>query len=407
VRLTENAFTLPPQCARCRDWKRVLPFVQINWFGVFDKEHDMADPRIEKLADVLIDYSLAIREGDFFAINSPPIAAPLVEALYVRALKKGAFPVTSIGLPHLGELFLTHATPAQLAWVSPIQRLIIEQADATFSILADTNTKALTNTDPAKQMQRAAAMNDLTKTYMDRAASGALRWSLTLYPTEAYAQDAEMSLAEYEAFVFGAGLLDEPDPIAAWKKQGATQQRLIDWLKDKDQVHVVGPDTDLTLSIKDRVFINADGSRNFPDGEIFTGPVENSINGHIHFSYPANLGGREIEDIRLTFAHGVVTQATAARGQEYLTKLLDTDAGARRVGEFAFGTNYGIQRFTKNTLFDEKIGGTMHMALGRAYPETGGTNESAIHTDIVCDLRSGGTITVDGQTFAKDGKFVI
>ncbi|MHB8648388.1 MAG: aminopeptidase [Thermomicrobiales bacterium] len=367
----------------------------------------MADPRIEKLADVLIDYSLAIREGDFFVINSPPVAAPLVEALYVRALKKGAFPVTSIALPHLSELFLTHATTAQLEWVSPLQRLVIERADATFSILADTNTKALTNTDPTKQMRRAAAMNDLSKTYMERAASGALRWSLTQYPTEAHAQDAEMSLAEYEAFVFGAGLLDEPDPVAAWKKQGAEQQRLIDWLVGKEHVHIVGPDTDLTLSIKDRVFINADGTRNFPDGEIFTGPVEESINGHIHFSYPANLGGREIEDIRLTFEHGVVTQATAARGQDYLEKMLDTDAGARRVGEFAFGTNYGIQRFTKNTLFDEKIGGTIHMALGRAYPETGGTNESAIHTDIVCDLREGGTITVDGQTFARDGKFVI
>lgn len=367
----------------------------------------MADPRIEKLADVLINYSLAIREGDFFAINSPPVAAPLVEALYVRALAKGAYPVTSIALPHLSELFLTHATPAQLAWVSPVQQLIIERADATFSILADTNTKALTNTDPAKQMQRAAAMNDLTKTYMERAASGALRWSLTLFPTEAYAQDAEMSLAEYEDFVYGAGLLHEPDPVVAWKRQGAEQQRLIDWLKGKDQVHIVGPDTDLTLSIKGRVFINADGARNFPDGEIFTGPVEESVNGHVHFSYPANLGGREIEDIRLTFERGVVTQATAARGQEYLAKLLDTDAGARRVGEFAFGTNYGIQRFTKNTLFDEKIGGTFHMALGRAYPETGGKNESAIHTDIVCDLRRGGSVTVDGQTFAKDGVFVV
>ncbi len=367
----------------------------------------MADPRIDKLADVIIDYSLGIKEGDFFAINSPPIAAPLVEALYLRALKKGAFPITSIGLPNLAELFVKNATDAQLKWVSPVQRLIIEQADATFSILADTNTKSLTNTDPAKQMQRAAAMNDLTKTYMDRAASGALRWSLTLYPTEAFAQDADMSLAEYEDFVYGAGLLNEPDPVAAWKKQGAEQQRLIDWIQGKDQVHIVGPDTDLTLSIKDRIFINADGARNFPDGEIFTGPVETSINGHIHFSYPANLGGREIEDIRLTFEHGAVTRATATRGQEYLDRLLDTDAGARRVGEFAFGTNFGIQRFTKNTLFDEKIGGTIHMALGRAYPETGGTNESAIHTDIVCDLRAGGEITVDGQTFAKDGKFVV
>lgn len=365
------------------------------------------DPRITKLADVIIDYSLAIKEGDFFAINSPPIAAPLVEALYVRALKKGAYPITSIGLPNLAELFLKNATEAQLRWVSPVQRMIIEQADATFSILADTNTKAMTNTDPAKQMQRAAAMNDLTKTYMERAASGALRWSLTLYPTDAYAQDAEMSLAEYEDFVYGAGLLHEPDPVAAWKKQGAEQQRLIDWLEGKDRVRVTGPDTDLTLSIKDRIVINADGTRNFPDGEIFTGPVENSINGHIHFSYPANLGGREIEDIRLTFKDGVVVQATATRGQDYLDKLLETDPGARRVGEFAFGTNYGIQQFTKNTLFDEKIGGTIHLALGRSYPETGGKNESAIHTDIVCDLRDGGEITVDGHAFARDGKFVV
>lgn len=367
----------------------------------------MADPRIEKLADVIIGYSLGIKEGDFFVINSPPIAEPLVEALYVRALKRGAFPITTIGLPHLAEIFLKNASEEQLRWVSPVQKMIYESADATFSILADTNTKAMTNTDPAKQMARSRAMTDLTKTYMERAASGALRWSLTLYPTESYAQDAGMSLAEYEDFVYGAGLLNEPDPVAAWKKQGAEQQRLIDWLHGKDHVHVVGPDTDLTLSIKGRTFINADGARNFPDGEIFTGPVEASINGHIHFSYPANLGGRDIEDIRLTFEDGVVVQATAARGQDYLEKLLDTDAGARRVGEFAFGTNYSIQQFTKNTLFDEKIGGTIHMALGRAYPETGGMNESAIHTDIVCDLRDGGEITVDGETFAKDGTFVV
>lgn len=367
----------------------------------------MADPRIDKLADVIIDYSLAIKEGDLFTISSPPIAAPLVEALYIRALKKGAHPITTIGLASLPELYLTHASEEQLRWVSPVQRLLIEQADATFSILADTNTMALSNVDPEKQMLRSRATNALSATFMERAAAGALRWSLTLYPTEAYAQDAGMSLGDYENFVFGAGLLHEADPVAAWKKQGSEQQRLIDWLGGKDSVHIVGPDTDLTLSIKGRTWINADGERNFPDGEIFTGPVENSINGHIHFTYPANLGGREVEDVRLTFREGVVVQATAARGQDYLEKLLDTDAGARRVGEFAFGTNYGIHRFTKNTLFDEKIGGTIHMALGRAYPETGGTNESAIHTDIVCDLRNGGTVTVDGETFAKDGAFVV
>ncbi len=367
----------------------------------------MADPRIEKLADVIIDYSLAIREGDFFVINSPPVAAPLVEALYVRALAKGAFPTANIALPNLAELYLTHASDAQLQWVSPLQRYTIEHADALFSILADTNTKSLTNTDPAKQMMRARASADISRTYMARAATGDLRWSLTLYPTEAFAQDADMSLRDYEEFVFAAGLLHEADPIAAWRRQGAEQQRLIDWLKGKETVHVTGLDTDLTLSIKDRIFINADGSRNFPDGEIFTGPVEDSVTGKIRFTYPANLSGREIEDIRLVFEGGKVVHATAARGQDYLEKLLDTDEGARRLGEFAFGTNYAITRFTKNILFDEKIGGTIHMALGRAYPDTGGMNESAIHTDIVCDLRQGGEITVDGQMFAKDGKYVV
>lgn len=367
----------------------------------------MTDPRIEKLADVIINYSLGIKEGDFFAINSAPIAAPLVEALYIRALAKGAFPQVNITLPRLAELYLKHASEAQLAWVSPMQKLVTEQADATFSILADTNTKSLTNTDPEKQMMRQRASGDLSRIFMERAARGDLRWSLTLYPTEAFAQDADMSLAEYEDFVYHAGLLDTPDPVAAWKKQGAEQQRLIDWLKGKEQVRVTGPDTDLTLSVKDRIFLNADGSRNFPDGEIFTGPVEDSAHGKVRFTYPANLNGREIEDIRLVFEKGKVVQATASRGQDFLEKLLDTDEGARRLGEFAFGTNYGIARFTKNILFDEKIGGTIHMALGRSYPETGGKNESAIHTDIVCDLRQGGEITVDGQLFARDGKYVV
>ncbi len=367
----------------------------------------MTDTRIEKLADVLIDYSLEIREGDFFLINSPPVAASLVEALYIRALKRGAFPVVDVQLPHLAELYLKHASNAQLDWVSPVARMLMERVDARFSILADTNTRSLTNTDPEKQMRRAKATGDLSGLMMERAAAGSLRWSLTLFPTEAFAQDADMSLAEYEAFVYGAGLLHEPDPVAAWRRQGVEQQRLVDWLHGKETVRVTGPDTDLTVSIKDRIFINAEGKRNFPDGEIFTGPVEDSANGRVRFTYPANLNGREITDIRLTFRDGAVVEAHAAQGQEYLDRLLDTDAGARRLGEFAFGTNFGITRFTKNTLFDEKIGGTMHMALGRSYPDTGGRNESAIHTDIVCDLRQGGEIHVDGQLFARDGKYVV
>jgi len=344
----------------------------------------MADPRIEKLADTIIDYSLEIKEGDFFQITSPPIAAPLIEALYVRAIQRGAFVYPDIYLPSLAPLFLKHASEAQLDWVPPTAPMLMERVDARFAILADTNTKALTSADPARQMHRQRATSGLMETMMSRAASGALRWSLTLFPTEAYAQDADMSLAEYEDFVYGAGLLNEPDPVAAWKRQGAEQQRLIDWLKGKETVHLTGPGTDLTLSIKDRIFINADGKRNFPDGEIFTGPVETSANGTVRFTYPANLNGREITDIRLTFREGAVVEAHAAQGQEFLDQMLDTDAGARRLGEFAFGTNFGITRFTKNILFDEKIGGTIHMALGRSYPRS--INPPSIRiSSVTCD----------------------
>jgi aminopeptidase len=232
-------------------------------------------------------------------------------------------------------------------------------------------------------------------------------WTLTLYPTDAYAQDADMSTTDYAEFVLNACKLNRPDPVAAWMELAAEQQRLIDWLADKDEIHLTGPGTDLTLSTKGRHWINADGRKNFPDGEIFTGPVETSVDGHVQFSYPVVHAGREIVDIRLAFENGRVTDATAAKGEEYLVKTLDTDEGARVLGEFAFGTNYDIQRFTKNILFDEKIGGTVHMAVGAGYPESGSTNESAVHWDMICDLRDGGEVTVDGQPFMRDGQILV
>jgi aminopeptidase len=232
-------------------------------------------------------------------------------------------------------------------------------------------------------------------------------WTLTLYPTDAFAQDADMSTPDFEEFVLTACKLNHPDPVAVWKVQGAEQQRVIDWLSDKDEIHLTGPGTDLTLSTKGRIWINSDGRKNFPDGEIFTGPVETSVNGKVRFSYPVIHAGREIVDIRLTFVEGRVADAQAAKGEEYLIKTLDTDHGARVLGEFAFGTNYDIQRFSRNILFDEKIGGTVHMAVGAGYPETGSTNESSVHWDMICDLRDGGEVMVDGQPFMRDGKFLI
>jgi aminopeptidase len=228
------------------------------------------------------------------------------------------------------------------------------------------------------------------------------------YPTDAYAQDAEMATEDFAEFVFAACKLNRPDPIAAWKALAAEQQKLVDWLNGgKKELHVVGPGTDLTLSVENRIWMNADGTKNFPDGEVFTGPVEQSANGTISFTYPVVVAGREVVDVRLRFENGKVVDASAAKGEDYLLENLDADEGARYLGEFAFGTNFDITRFTRNILFDEKIGGTIHMALGAGYPETGNTNQSAIHWDLICDLRQGGRVDVDGEPFLVDGKYLL
>jgi aminopeptidase len=245
------------------------------------------------------------------------------------------------------------------------------------------------------------------KIMMRRSAAGELRWVLGPYPTNALAQDAEMSLTDYEDFVYSACLPDVNDPIGYWRNFSARQDKIVNWLKGKQTIRVVGKETDLRLSIIGRNFENCDGKMNMPDGEVFTGPVEDSMEGHVYFSYPAIYGGHEVTGVRLTFEKGEVVKATADKNQDYLLKTIATDAGSKRVGEFAIGTNEGIKKFTREILFDEKIGGSFHMALGSGYPETGSTNESAIHWDMVCDLRDGGEIWVDNVLFYKNGKFVI
>ena len=367
----------------------------------------MADPRTEAVARILVDYSVNIQPGEFVGIEGTPDGAPLVLAVYQRILERGGHPWIRLSLDEASEIFYKVASDEQLDYVPQVAHNLVEDMDAQIGIWTATNTKALTNVDPAKQARAAAARRPLSQRFLERAAKKELKWSGTVYPTHAFAQDAEMSLGEFEDFVYGAALVHEPDPIAAWQAVSKEQQKLIDWLQDKDQVRLLGPDTDLTLSIKGRSWVNCDGHENFPDGEIFTGPVEDSVNGHVRFTYPACNGGREVEDVRLWFENGKAVKATAAKNEEFLTAMLDTDEGARFLGEFAFGTNQGVQQFTKNILFDEKIGGTVHMALGRGYPESGSLNRSAIHWDMICDLRQGGEVWVDGVLFAKDGKFTI
>lgn len=367
----------------------------------------MSDPRIVRVADVLVKYSTEIQPGDLVAVKGSTETVPMIQAIYQKVLEAGGHPTVLTEIQGLQELFYEFASEEQLAFVSPVERLILGEFDAIISVGGESNTKALSNVDPSRQAKRQVARRELTEVFMRRSAEGGLKWVGTLFPTNAYAQDAEMSLREYEDFVYGACLVDEPDPVAAWQKVSENQARLIEYLSDKDEVRIVGENTDLALSIKGRTFVNADGKNNFPDGEIFTGPVETSVNGVVAFDFPAIVGLREIEGVRLRFENGRVVEGSARKNEAFLQEMLSADEGASYLGEFAFGTNCGIQRFTRNILFDEKIGGTVHIALGAGYPETGSQNKSAIHWDMICDLRCGGEVYVDGKLFQKDGKFVV
>lgn len=358
------------------------------------------------MGKVLVHYSLALKKGDVFLIRGSDLSSPLIKAVYSEALKAGAHPEVWTSVPGLAEIFYREASDEQLKFVSPFTKLAMETFDAYLAIRGDYNTRSLSGVDPSRQAVAAKASAEVTKVYLERSASGALRWCSTQYPTHAQAQEANMSLDDYAEFVFRACRLDSDDPVAAWESVREEQNRLIEQIERYDELRIVGEGTDLTLRVGGRKWISADGKHNFPDGEIFTGPVEDSANGTIRFSFPGLYGGKEIEDIRLTFEGGKVVKASAARGEELLKALLASDHGASYLGEIGIGTNYGIERFTRNMLFDEKIGGTIHLAVGAGYPETGSKNQSGIHWDMLCDLRSGGEIYGDGELIYKDGKFL-
>ncbi|HEV7127045.1 MAG TPA: aminopeptidase, partial [Ktedonobacterales bacterium] len=365
----------------------------------------MTDPRIERWAKTLVGYCLNIQPGHVVLINSTPLAEPLILATYREVLRAGGHPVVRLQLEGLTEALLSGGNDEQLAWLNPADRAQMEHANATLGIGASANTRALTNVAPARQAIVSRTMRELGNIRQRREAEGLLHWCGTLYPTSAHAQDAEMSLGDFEEFVFGACFLNEEDPGAAWARLGRAQQHFVHWLRGKHTVRVVGQDTDLRLSIEGRVFINSDGKRNFPSGEFFTSPVEDSAEGHIRYTIPSIYGGRPVQDIRLRFEQGRVVEASAAQGDAFLQQMLEMDAGARYLGEFAFGNNFGITHGIRNILFDEKIGGTVHLALGNSYPETGGQNTSALHWDMVCDLRpaaGGGEVWVDDELFLKD-----
>jgi len=365
----------------------------------------MVDSRIENLAKLCVQYSVDVKPKEKVFIQGNVLSFPLIKELYRECLLGGAYPTITPSLD-VEYLFFKYAKEHQLRFVPPLQKFLAKEADVAINVSCEPNPKRLTNINPEKIAIVRTSRKEIMETFLRRSAQGKLKWVLLPYPINNQAQEAAMSLEEYEDFVFSSCLVDKKDPVMEWKKIDKNQEKICEFLNQVNKIHILGENTDLLLRVKNRKWINCSGKLNMPDGEVFTGPLENSANGTVRFTYPGIVAGREVEDITLTFKDGKVVKATAVKGDELLQQMLKIK-GADRIGEIAIGTNYGITQFSKNMLFDEKMGGTIHMALGASYPESGGLNKAAIHWDIVKDMKKEAEIYVDNKLFYKNGKFLI
>ena len=355
----------------------------------------------ERFARLLTDYCLEVQPGQQVLVSASTAAAPLLLALQKEILEREAWPLLRPSLPGQDEGFWRTARDAQIDGFPSSELAEAEKIDASLRIIASENANALAGVDPALLSRAARARAPLREVVLAR------RWSITLWPTPSAAQQAGMGTADFEAFVARALFLDREDPAAAWGELRAFQAGLIERLAPAREIHIEAPGTDLRLNVEGRTWINSDGKRNMPSGEVFTGPHETSAEGVIRYTIPTSPRGVVVEDVTLEFRAGKVVSARAERGDAYLQAALETDPGARYLGELGIGTNFGIDRAIGTILFDEKIGGTVHLALGRSYPETGGTNDSVVHWDMICDLRQGGRVSADGVTFLADGRFTV
>ena len=365
----------------------------------------MADLRVERLANILVDHSTQIKPGDRVAIEATTAAEPLVRALYSAILERGGLPYPLLDLTDQDDILFAVAKNEQLDATPPFRKLAYDLFESRIRIHSATNPRSLSGVDPARQRRRQKALSPIMEAQMRRGADRSFKWVTTLFPTEGFAVEADMGYRDYEDFVYRACHANEMDPVAFWKKVEASQKKIIDRIEGHHQVVLRGPNVDLTLSIKERKFLNGAGLNNMPDGEIYTGPVEDSVNGWVRFSYPAIYNGVMVEGVELTFTNGRVAKAKADKNQAFLLEMCESDPGARFLGEFAIGTNYEIDHFSRNILFDEKLGGTFHMALGSGYPETGSLNKSMIHWDMICGMKDDSEILLDGEAIYKNGKF--
>jgi aminopeptidase len=357
-------------------------------------------PDPDRFAALLAGYCLDVQPGQQVLVRSTTLAAPLLLALQREILARDAWPALRTALPGQAEGYWAAARDIHLDTLSPGERAETETADCLLTIQAPDNTSELAGVDPAWQARAARTRAPVRELAMQR------RWCGTLWPTPAGAQQARMSTRDFAALVERALFLDRDDPVAAWGELSARQAKLIERLAGASELRIEADGTDLRLSVAGRTWVNSDGKRNMPSGEVFTGPVEDSAEGRIRFTIPSSPRGVAVEGIELEFRAGRVVEARADQGEDYLRATLATDAGASALGEIGIGTNFGIDRPVGAILFDEKIGGTVHLAVGRSYPETGGVNESAVHWDMICDLRAGGRLSADGAPVMEDGRFL-
>jgi len=381
----------------------------------------LTQTHLDRWADVLVRHATDIQPGKVVRITAQPAATPLLEAVYRRVLQAGGMPIVNCRPESLNEAFFELANPDQLDWVNPFTQLETERVDATINLGASTNLRAMDKFDPAITQRAARANRASRELFFERAAVAddptiaskltPLLWSTTLFPTEAYAQDAGMSLRDYQQFVIRACQLNHDDPVRFWQELDRWQTRLAELLMAGRELHFHTPaGTDLTIDVSGMRWLSSPGRKNFPDGEVYSGPnlgAENGgADGVVFFDKRCVYQGHAVRNARIIMEAGRATEVTAAEGEDFLIAMLDQDEGARRIGEVAFGTNRAITQPTGQILFDEKMGGSFHLAFGAGYPETGNTNKSALHWDLIAGLGKGSRVTLDGEPFCIDGEFV-
>jgi len=361
---------------------------------------------LKKYAQLLVNYCLYIQKGDKLHITSTTLGEPLVREVYREAISRGAHVDYHLSFREENRIFLEEADEIQLDYIRPEYKNMMETYDAYLVIRAPFNLREDQNNNPQKSQRRQKAMQPIQQIFFNRIADKSLKRSLCQFPTQASAQEAGMSLEEYEHFVFNSCFLYEENPEKSWQELGLFQQTIVDYLNTSDKIRYINAQSDISFSIKDRLWINSDGKNNMPSGEVFSAPIEDSVNGHIYFDYPSIYMGHEVQGVHLTVKDGYITEWRSERGQAFLDTIFAID-GARQFGEVAIATNYNIQTPTKNILFDEKMGGTVHMAIGQSYKQCGGKNNSSIHWDLIAEMKHDGQIWADGKLIYEKGRFLI